>query len=89
MRDYNLRELDNHSVAVEVAFPDRRCVLKGRGRFEPRGEFGPCLRVSVADPTGDFELLLKENQWSGQILSGEKFHCDFAVQLDANCLCLQ
>jgi hypothetical protein len=87
MRDFELRELDSHSVAVEVVFPDRRCVLKGRGHFELRGEFGPCLRVNIADPTGDFEILLKQNQWSGQILTGEKFSCDFAVQLDANCLC--
>lgn len=87
MQDSNLRKLDHRTVAVELSFPGRSCVLKGTAIFDSRGEFGPALRVDIKDPAGDFEIVLKEGQWRGQISSGERFDCDFALQLDSNCLC--
>jgi hypothetical protein len=86
MQDYDLRQLDQRTIALEVSIANRKCVLKGVGRFEPKGEFGASLRVGVKDPTGNFEVVLKENQWNGKIHTGEEFDCDFAVQLDASCL---
>lgn len=87
MPAYDLQHLDNRTVAVEVAFPNRRCVLKGVGKFDSREVLGPALRVGIKDPTGDFEIVLRESQWNGRISTGEQFSCDFAVQLDASCLC--
>lgn len=87
MQDYELRQLDQRTIALEVSIASRRCILKGTGRFEPRGEFGPSLRVDVKDPTGNFEVVLKQDEWTGRIHTGEEFGCDFAVQLDASCLC--
>ena len=38
---------------------------------------------------GDWKkILLKEREWDGRIESGERFDCDFAVQLDAACMSL-
>jgi hypothetical protein len=87
MQDYELRQLDERTIALEVSIANRKCVLKGIGHFEPRGEFGASLRVGIEDPTGNFEVVLKENQWNGRIHTGEQFDCDFAVELDASCLC--
>ena len=87
MQDYDLRQLDQRTIALEVSIANRKRILKGIGRFEMRGEFGPSLRVGVKDPTGDFEVVLKQDQWNGRIHTGEEFDCDFAVQLDASCLC--
>jgi hypothetical protein len=88
MPNYRLQQLDKRTVAIELSVQNRRTILKGMGRFEPAGEFGPVLRVGVADPAGDFEILLKEREWDGRIESGERFECDYAVQLDAACLCM-
>ena len=87
MQEPNLRTLDRRTVAVEMSLPGRNCVLKGTATYDARGEFGPALRVGIKDPAGDFEIVLKEGQWRGQISSGEKFECDYAVQLDSSCLC--
>jgi hypothetical protein len=87
MEVYELRQLDQRTIALEVSIANRKCILKGTGRYEPRGEFGASLRVGVKDPTGNFEVVLKESQWNGRIHTGEEFDCDFAVQLDASCLC--
>ena len=84
---YELRQLDQRTIALEVSIASRKCILKGTGQYEPRGEFGPTLRVGIQDPSGNFEIILKESQWNGRITTGEQFDCDFAVQLDANCLC--
>ena len=88
MPNYRLQQLDNRTVAVELSVQNRRTILRGRGRFESAGECGPVLRVGVQDPAGDFEILLKEREWDGRIETGERFECDFAVQLDAACLCM-
>ena len=88
MPNYRLQQLDKRTVAVELSVQNRRTILRGHGHFEPTGEFGPVLRVGVEDPAGNFEILLKEREWDGRIESGERFDCDFAVQLDAACLCM-
>jgi len=85
----NLRLLDQRTIALEVSFGTRKCVLKGTGQFESQGEFGPSLRVGIQDPSGNFEIILRESQWNGRIDTGERFDCDFAIQLDATCLCNQ
>jgi hypothetical protein len=86
MADFTLKQLDNRTIAIELSIQNRRTVFRGRGRFQPAGEFGPVLRVGISDPAGDFEILLKEREWDGRIESGERFDCDFAVQLDAACM---
>ena len=87
MQDNDLRQLDQRTIALEVSFGTRKCVLKGVGRYESRGEFGPSLRVGIQDPSGNFEIILKESQWNGRVTTGENLDCDFKVQLDASCLC--
>jgi hypothetical protein len=87
MPHFRLQQLDNRTIAIELSVQNRRTVLRGRGQFQVAGAFGPVLRVGIADPAGDFEILLKEQEWDGRIESGERFDCDFAVQLDAACLC--
>jgi hypothetical protein len=39
-----------------------------------------------AEPTGAFEIILKESEWDGQVESGSQYDCDYTVQLDASCL---
>jgi hypothetical protein len=87
MQDPRLRQLNNRTVAVELTILNRRTILRGMGRFEADGEFGPALHVAVSDASGEYEFIVKEQEWDGRIQPGERFECDFALQLDASCLC--
>jgi hypothetical protein len=87
MQKVSLRQLDKRTIAVEVALPDRKQVLKGTGRFDSRAKWGPSLCVAIDDPAGSFEIVLSESEWQGKIEPGKRFECDFAIQLDASCLC--
>jgi hypothetical protein len=88
MQNYRLHQLDGRTIAIEINALNRRpIVLRGVGSFELAGDFGPALRVEIPDSDGAFEIVLKECEWDGRVESGERFDCEFALQLDANCLC--
>jgi hypothetical protein len=78
-----LRELDQHSVAVELNVQGQARLVKGTAHYEAQGPLGAALRIEIVDPTGNFELLLREDRWNGQIVSGQPFGCDYAVLLSA------
>lgn len=86
MQKLRLEQLDERSVAVALRAQGRQTILRGVARFESSGEFGPALRMVFAEPTGAFEIILKESEWDGQVESGSQYDCDYAVQLDASCL---
>jgi hypothetical protein len=86
MEHVKLEQLDRRTIAVEVSAPPLQTILKGVGRFERGGEFGTALRVGIADSSGSLEIILSEAEWDGQIDSGARHNCDYAVQLNANCL---
>lgn len=86
MQKLRLEQLDGHSVAVELLVQGRQTVLRGRARYESSGEFGRALRLAFEEPAGDFEIILDERQWDGQVESGQPYDCDYAVHLDASCI---
>ena len=87
MHNHRLQQLDGRTIAIELQSLNRQTILRGVGRFERTGEFGPALRVEIAESTGAFAIVLKEREWDGQIESGERFDCEFALHLDATSLC--
>jgi hypothetical protein len=88
MKNCRLRQLDRRTIAIEINALNRRpIVLRGVGNFELDGDFGTALRVEISDSDGVFEVVLKECEWDGRVESGERFDCEFALQLDATSLC--
>ena len=87
MQDFGLSQLDQRTIAVELCIANRKQLLKGIGQYDSQGELGPSLHIGIQDAAGDFEIVLKENEWNGRIRTGEQFRCDFALQLDAAYLC--
>jgi hypothetical protein len=81
MQDFNLRQLDQRTIAIELTVQGQKGMLNGIGQFDANWKVGPALRVKVSHPAGDFEIVLKESQWNGRIESGEQFGCDFAVYM--------
>jgi hypothetical protein len=81
MQNLSLRQLDGRKVAVELIVQDQKRVLKGVAHFDSDGDLGSVLRVVISDPSGDFEILVRENQWKGKIEPGDKLKCDYLLRL--------
>jgi hypothetical protein len=85
MQNYRLDQLHGRTIAIEVGALTRRMIMRGVGKYERTGEFGPALRIEIPEGDDTFELVLKEDEWDGQIETGERFNCDFAFALNADC----
>lgn len=83
----SLHQLDKRLIRVELLLPGGRRRLRGVGRYEPASEVGPALFIEVADSAGDFEIVLQEGKWSGQIELCPEGDCEFVLQLDASYVC--
>jgi hypothetical protein len=84
----DLKQLDNRTVAVELAVNGRSKVCRGRAWFEDDPDLGPVLGVKVADPAGDFEFLIEAATWSGQIFPDASGWADYRLCLASECSCL-
>ena len=76
-----LRALNHQKVAVRLVVGGCERLVRGTGTFELDSKLGGVLRIDCADASGSFEMLLRENDWSGEIKSGEAFGCDYVVHL--------
>ena len=61
-----LRQLDGKRVGVSLPLREPPVWVYGDARFEGTDEV-PQLKITIADPTGNFDILIKEAQWSGSI----------------------
>lgn len=78
-----LRSLDHKSIAVHLVINGRERVLKGVGAFGLDARLGGVLHVTCSDTKGNFELLISENDWKGQVQPGESLGCDYLVRIDS------
>ena len=76
-----LAALNDRSVALQFLCAGREVLVVGRGAYEPHSELGPVLRIELPEGAG-CEVLIAEDSWTGQVLSGESFGCDFLIRLD-------
>jgi len=76
-----LRALNHRRVAVRLVVGGCERLIRGKGTFELDSQLGGLLRIDCVDASGSFEMLLRENDWSGEIKSGEAFGCDYVVHL--------
>jgi hypothetical protein len=77
-----LRSLDHKSIAVHLVINGRERVLRGTGTFGLDARLGGVLRVTCSDTKGNFDLLLSEKDWKGQVKPGESLGCDYLVRID-------
>jgi hypothetical protein len=78
-----LRSLDHKSIAVHLVINGRERVVRGVGNFGLDARLGGILRVSCTDTKGDFDLLLSEKDWKGQVKPGESLGCDYLVRISS------
>jgi hypothetical protein len=77
----DLRDLDHQKVAVHLVIKGRERVVRGLGTYGLDARLGGVLRIHCADDSGNFEILIREKAWKGEIKSGAAFGCDYVVAL--------
>jgi hypothetical protein len=82
-----LQQLDQRTVAVEIAFPTETRVMRGSGVYCQDADLGDCLRITIEDPAcGTLEILLRQNEWASPIAVDDRHGCDYRLRLDPACL---
>jgi len=76
-----LEQTNERTVAVEMDINGRRTLVKGRALYEEQPGLGYVLRIVVNDPAGEFELILDEARWNGEIAPDVDSGCDYRIEL--------
>src|SRR5690348_11111709 len=76
-----LRSLDGKKIAIHLVVSGKERLVQGVGAFGLDSRLGGVLRVHCTAIDEEFELLICENEWQGEIKSGEAFGCDYVLRL--------
>jgi hypothetical protein len=78
-----LERLDNQPVRVDVSWAGVTRIFRGRGKYSTDEALGPVLGVAVDDPSGNFEFLITDEIWSGEILEDSAVKDGYRIRLDS------
>ena len=81
--------LDKRTIAVNLEVSGRHVHLIGVAAYQRMDELGHVLRIHVADPAGEFDLILREEGWKGEIVNVRRSGCDFQLAIAATDLVAQ
>jgi hypothetical protein len=84
MSTFGFQKLDQCTIAIDLEIGGRQVEMMGVAAYERLTDLAAILRVHVADPAGDFDLILSEDQWAGKIVEDRKQVCEFRVSLTAS-----
>jgi len=79
--------LDGSTVAVELIHEGKRRLLRGMAAYCKDPLLGRILKVNVQEEWGDFDFVLRENEWDGEITLGTASGCDYQICVSTNCVC--
>ena len=80
-----LAPLHGARVAVEFVRDGRPTMLRGVARYGTDASLGRHLAINVRESWGDFDFILREDEWDGEIAPGGTSDCDFQIRLTAEC----
>ena len=76
----NLSQYHEKQMAVVFTVQGKPRVVKGRAQFGQVPGIGNVLRIKVEeDESGQPEIVLAEQKWSGSIDPDTQYGCDFVV----------
>jgi hypothetical protein len=78
-----LAALDRSTIAVEISQKGQKKTLRGIGAFDRDPELGGVLRITVQEAWGDFDFILREDEFDGEIGVGGPNGCDYRISLSA------
>ena len=76
-----LVNLDQRKIAVQLHIQGREQLVFGVGDYQVDPDLGGVLRVQELGCAGGPELMFLEDQWTGNIGSGNGLGCDFLIHL--------
>jgi hypothetical protein len=79
--------LDQATIAVELSQNGVKKTLRGTGAYDRDPDLGNVLRIKVHEPWGDFAVVLREDEFDGEITNGSTVGCDYAIWLSSTCAC--
>jgi hypothetical protein len=80
-----LAPLHGARVSVELVRDGQPTILRGVARYGTDPSFGRHLSINVRESWGDFDFILREDEWDGEIAPGGTSDCDFQIRLTAEC----
>ena len=79
-----LSRFDGYRIAVMLLHGSRHRVITGTARFKQEKSLGNVLRIRVEDDEfGDPEVVISEDDWTGQFAVDRLFGCDYFILLQA------
>ena len=81
MQALSWEEIDQRTVAIQLGTGSRQRIFRGLATFAADSELGEYLRVKCVDSVGAFELLIRTDEWLGQVEQDATFGCDFLIRL--------
>lgn len=75
----SLRQLDGKRVGVSLPLREPPVWVYGNACFDS-GDLQQ-LKITVPDPTGDFDILIKECDWTGTIEQASSPQAEFLIRL--------
>jgi hypothetical protein len=87
MANSSFERLDKCRLAIEMDVGGRIVQFCGTAVYKRHSELGPVLKIHVADPAGEFDVMLSEDRWKGKIEQDHRSGCDFRISLTTSDLC--
>jgi hypothetical protein len=82
-----LAPLNGARVAVELVRDGRPTVLRGLAVYGTDADLGRHLTINVRESWGDFDFILREDEWDGEIAASGTSDCDYQIRLTAEIAC--
>lgn len=80
-----LAPLHGARVAVELVRDGQPTMLRGLARYGTDASLGRHLSINVRESWGEFDFILREDEWDGEIAPGGTSDCDFQIRVTAEC----
>jgi hypothetical protein len=79
--------LHQATIAVEVSQNGRKQTLRGTAIYDRDPDLGSVLKIKVRENWGDFEIILREDEFEGEIMGGGTSGCKYQICLSSDCVC--
>lgn len=78
--------LDRRTIAVELSQNGLKKIVRGTAAYGRDPELGGMLTINVREAWGDFDFILHEAEFDGEIAAGSD-GCDYQICLATGCVC--
>jgi hypothetical protein len=85
---HRLASLDRRNIAIELLQNGQKKTMHGKAVYGHDPDLGAVLTISVKDACGEFDFVLREEEFEGEISASTEPNCDYRIALAVGCECL-